>query len=53
MKIIRHLDGKGEVHYAGEMPDGSHMRLAGELYGPYLEIENIGRLVNPVELERV
>ena len=51
MKIIRYLDAQGAVHHASELPDGSALRLTGDIYGacrPTNERADVRKLLAPV-----
>ncbi len=36
MNIIRYLDSNGRAHYGSEQPDGSALRIEGDIYGDYV-----------------
>ncbi len=51
MKIIRYTDSKNIVHYGAEQPDGSTLRIAGDIYGAYsitAEKAEVVRLLAPI-----
>lgn len=35
MKILRYLDPKNQIHYASEQPDGSALRIQGDIFGDF------------------
>lgn len=51
MKIIRYLDCDGITHFGGEQPDGTVLRLRGDIYGK-LEVTNhrahVAKLLAPI-----
>jgi 2-keto-4-pentenoate hydratase/2-oxohepta-3-ene-1,7-dioic acid hydratase in catechol pathway len=52
MKIIRYLDQRSAVGYAAQQPDGSALKLAGDIYGsPKITTEKIGvaKLLAPIQ----
>jgi 2-keto-4-pentenoate hydratase/2-oxohepta-3-ene-1,7-dioic acid hydratase in catechol pathway len=51
MKIIRYQDQQGNIGYAAQQPDGSALKLAGELYSglrPTSETADVAKLLAPV-----
>jgi len=51
MKIIRYSDSKNVVHHGAEQPDGSALRIAGDIYGTYsvtTEKADVSRLLAPI-----
>ncbi len=51
MNIIRYQDAQGAVHYAAQQPDGSALRIAGDIFGAYevtKEPAQITKLLAPV-----
>jgi 2-keto-4-pentenoate hydratase/2-oxohepta-3-ene-1,7-dioic acid hydratase in catechol pathway len=51
MKIIRYLDSAGRAHYGSEQPDGSALRIEGDIYGAYrvtAERSDVRKLLAPV-----
>lgn len=52
MKIIRYIDPSGQTHHAAEQPDGSVLRLEGDIFGAHRVTADhaaIARLLAPVE----
>ncbi len=51
MKIIRYLDSAGRAHYGSEQPDGSALRIEGDLYGAHrvtTERADLRKLLAPI-----
>jgi len=51
MKLIRYLDSSGLAHYGSEQPDGSVLRLEGDIYGAYQvtrELATVAKLLAPI-----
>ncbi len=51
MKIIRYLDSSGRAHHGSEQPDGSALRIAGDIYGVHqvtTERADVRKLLAPV-----
>src|SRR5882757_6501557 len=51
MKIIRYLDRAGLIHYGSEQPDGSALRLDGDVYGEYrvtADRAHVAKLLAPI-----
>ena len=51
MKIIRYQDPAGRIHHAAEQPDGTALRIDGDLYGAYTvtaEKAAVARFLAPV-----
>ncbi len=51
MKIIRYLDRVGHIHYGAEQPDGSALRIDGNIFGPHratTERADVAKLLAPV-----
>ena len=52
MKIIRYLNQKGEVGYAAQQPDGSALKIAGDVFNsPKVTAENasVAKLLAPIQ----
>jgi 2-keto-4-pentenoate hydratase/2-oxohepta-3-ene-1,7-dioic acid hydratase in catechol pathway len=51
MKIIRYLDRAGLIHFGSEQPDGSALRIDGDVYGEYrvtADRAQVAKLLAPV-----
>jgi len=51
MKLIRYLDSSGRAHHGSEQPDGSALRIEGDIYGLYLvtnERADVRKLLAPI-----
>src|SRR5882757_10649617 len=51
MKIIRYLDRAGLIHYGSEQPDGSALRIDGDVYGEYrvtTDRAHVAKLLAPI-----
>lgn len=51
MKIIRYLDSHDTIHYGAEQPDGSALRIDGDIYGPHTvstETADVRKLLAPI-----
>ena len=51
MPIIRYQDPQGSIHYAAQQPDGSALRIAGDIFGAYevtREPAQVTKLLAPV-----
>jgi 2-keto-4-pentenoate hydratase/2-oxohepta-3-ene-1,7-dioic acid hydratase in catechol pathway len=51
MKLIRYLDSANVVHHAAEQPDGTALRITGDIYGAYqvtTERAQIAKLLSPI-----
>lgn len=51
MKIIRYLDKRGNIHHGSEQPDGTVLRLEGDLFGSHRvtrETADIAKLLAPI-----
>jgi 2-keto-4-pentenoate hydratase/2-oxohepta-3-ene-1,7-dioic acid hydratase in catechol pathway len=51
MKIIRYLDSAGRAHFGSEQPDGSALRIEGDIYGAHrvtTERADLRKLLAPV-----
>ena len=51
MKLIRYLDSAGRVHHGSEQPDGSALRIEGDIYGAHrvtAERADVRKLLAPV-----
>lgn len=52
MKIIRYQNAKGDIHFAAQQADGSHVALAGDVYNsprPTTRIVSPGKLLAPIQ----
>jgi 2-keto-4-pentenoate hydratase/2-oxohepta-3-ene-1,7-dioic acid hydratase in catechol pathway len=52
MKIIRYQNQQGEAGYAAQQPDGSALKLAGDIYGPpkiTTEKTEVAKLLAPIQ----
>lgn len=51
MQIIRYQDPMGGVHYAAQLPDGSALKIAGDIFGAFevtKEHARVGKLLAPL-----
>jgi 2-keto-4-pentenoate hydratase/2-oxohepta-3-ene-1,7-dioic acid hydratase in catechol pathway len=51
MKLIRYLDSSGRAHHGSEQPDGSALRIEGDIFGVYRETSEraqIAKLLAPI-----
>jgi len=51
MKLIRYVSSSGSIHHAAEQPDGSALRIEGDIYGAYqitTEPAQITKLLSPI-----
>ena len=51
MKIIRYQDSRGLTHYGAQQPDGSGLRIEGDLFGAYemtRDVADVRKLLAPV-----
>jgi len=51
MKLIRYLDKSGRIHQGAEQPDGSALRIEGDIYGAYTvtrERADVAKLLAPI-----
>jgi 2-keto-4-pentenoate hydratase/2-oxohepta-3-ene-1,7-dioic acid hydratase in catechol pathway len=51
MKLIRYLDSSGRAHHGSEQPDGSALRIEGDIYGTYrvtAERAEVRKLLAPI-----
>ncbi len=52
MKLIRHLDAHGAIHYASRQSNGSALRIEGDIFGGYRvtsDLADVHKLLAPVE----
>ncbi len=56
MRIIRYADGSGRIHHGAEQPDGSTLRIEGDIYGDFQvtdEPAQVQKLLAPVDAKQI
>lgn len=52
MRLIRYLDARGRVEYASQQPDGSALRITGDIFGAFAvtaELADVRKLLVPLD----